>query len=324
MFRRGLVIPVMLAALPVAAAALVLSPAFLQPAAEPPPATHSAAPEKAALGVPDLGALEPRDGTASSPAFDVARIGRDGWSVFAGTAPPNSNVTVTADGKPVGTAKADERGEWTLVTEHDFTSDDPVLGLSTSTGEAPRIAGAEQRQPETKAAAGGLNASNRMMRDLENLVAAARNPGQSSGTQAAVRAPVPVPIQFIFREATFTEDGREAVELLLEYLMLKKPEAIVLTGHADKRGSEAFNIELSRDRLEAVANYLKANGFTGNLVLVPKGSSEPYQGIDRASLDRHTLWQLDRRVELQLDADVTPHRSAQDSRGRAWRNRLAK
>ncbi len=105
------------------------------------------------------------------------------------------------------------------------------------------------------------------------------------------------------------------MELLLEYLKIKQPDSVVLTGHADERGSEAFNLELSRDRLDAVADYLKANGFTGNLMLVPKGSSEPYQGVDRSRLDRHTLWQLDRRVELQLDADIAPHRSAQDNPG---------
>ena len=305
----------MLAALPVAAAAVVLSPAFLGPAPDQPSTTQSATPERAALAVPDLDALKPRDGSASAPAFDVARISPDGWSVFAGSAPPNSTVTVTADGKPVGTVKADGRGEWTLVTEHEFASKNPVLGLSTSAADAVQMADPGYRQPESKAAAGGPDPSTSMMQNLESLVAAARDPKQPSRSQVAVRAPVPVPIQFVFRKAALTEDGRKAMELLLEYLKIKQPDSVVLTGHADERGSEAFNLELSRDRLDAVADYLKANGFTGNLMLVPKGSSEPYQGVDRSRLDRHTLWQLDRRVELQLDADIAPHRSAQDNPG---------
>lgn len=318
MFRRGLFVPVMLAALSAAAAAVVLSPALLNlapgPDLEPGPqsAAHSTSSDTT---VADLDALKPRDGSATSPAFDVARISPDGWSVFAGTAPPHSHVTVTADGKPVGTAKADERGEWSLVADHEFTRNDPLLGLSASPGEsAQQMAGAGYRQPETKAAAGGLDPSASMMQNFESLVAAARDPEQPSRSQAAVHAPVPVPIQFVFREATFTENGRKAMELLLEYLKIKQPESVVLTGHADERGSDAFNLELSRERLDAVANYLRENGFTGHLVLIPKGSSEPYLGVDRSLFDRDTLWQLDRRVELQLDADLPAHRSAQDSR----------
>ncbi|HEX7075387.1 MAG TPA: OmpA family protein [Hyphomicrobiaceae bacterium] len=317
MFRRGLFIPVMLAALSAAAAAVVLSPGLLNFASGPnltpgpQPAAHSATPDTAAA---DLDALKPRDGSATSPAFDVARISPDGWSVFAGTAPPNSHVTVTADGEPVGTAQADERGEWSLVTDHEFASKDPILGLSASPGEpAQQMAGAGYRQPEAKAAAGGLDPSASMMQNFESLVAAARDPEQPSRSQAAMHAPLPVPIQFVFREATFTENGRKAMELLLEYLKIKQPESVVLTGHADERGSDSFNLELSRERLDAVVKYLREHGFTGNLVLIPKGSSEPYRGIDRSSLDRETLWQLDRRVELRLDADVPPHRSAQDS-----------
>lgn len=313
MFRRGLIIPVLLAALPVAAAAWVFSPTVFDAAPEPQPSTQPQSRQSAALATPDLEALKPREGAAQTPGFDVARISPDGWSVFAGTAPPNSTVTVTADGKPIGTAKADERGEWTLLSDYEFKNLDPVLGLSTRhEPDKPQLAG--RRGAETKAAAGKLDPPARMMRDFEDLVASARRPEQSAGSQTAVRAPVPVPIQFVFRQAEFTDEGRKAAELLGEYVKLKRPESIVLTGHADERGSEAFNVELSRQRLETVAEYLRRNGYQGGLVLIPKGSSEPYQGVDRTTLDRHTLWQLDRRVELVLGAEVQPHRSVQGGR----------
>lgn len=307
MFRRGLIIPVVLAALPVAAAAWVFSPAFLETRTEPEPGTRTAAPRQAALNVPDLGALAPRDGSATSPAFDVVRISPDDFSVFAGTAPPNTTVTVTADGKPIGTARADERGEWTLLSDHRFANAAPVLGLSTASREEPQVA--VRDEAGARPAAGTLAPPARMMRDLEDLVAAARNPGQPAKSDAAARTSVPVPIQFVFRQAVFTGEGRKAAELLSEYLRLKKPESIVLTGHADERGNEAFNLELSRQRLATVADYLRQNGYQGRLVLIPKGSSEPYRDVDRASLDRHTLWQLDRRVELDLGPLVQPHRS---------------
>lgn len=312
MFRRGLVIPVLLAVLPVAAAGWVLSPTFFRNGGETESGVQARAPQTAALPTPHLDALTPREGTAEKqPGFDVARISPEGLSVFAGTAPPNSTVTVTADGKPVGTAKADEHGEWTLLSDHRFSTPDPDLAVSARTGVEPRLA--DRREDDAGPATAGLAPPARMLREFEDLVAAARRPDDRAEPHGAVGAPVPVPIQFVFRKAELTEQGRRAAELLSEYLELKNPERIVLTGHADERGVEAFNIVLSRQRLETVEALLRQNGYQGRLVLIPKGSSEPYQGVDRSAFDRHTLWQLDRRVELQLGAETQPRRSVQGS-----------
>ena len=132
---------------------------------------------------------------------------------------------------------------------------------------------------------------------------------QAAAVPAAV--PVPVPMHFVFREATFTEDGRKAADLLVEYLRLKKPAAISMSGHADERGSDGFNMELSRERLETVAAYLRENGYTGKLTLTPKGRSAPYTGVDRSLYSRDALYQLDRRVEVLLD--TVPARAAEAS-----------
>ena len=60
--------------------------------------------------------------------------------------------------------------------------------------------------------------------------------------------------------------------MLAEYLRAYKHQPITLTGHADERGSNSYNMELSRQRLEAVARYLRGSGVTNNLELLPKGS----------------------------------------------------
>lgn len=109
---------------------------------------------------------------------------------------------------------------------------------------------------------------------------------------------VPVPITFVFNEANFTENGRKAAALLLEYLKLKRFPSVRLTGHADERGTEEFNMELSRERLDTVAKFLRENGYDGHLELIPKGKSEPFTGVVRSEYDQEELWQLDRRVEL--------------------------
>ena len=49
--------------------------------------------------------------------------------MFAGRAEPNSAVTITADGKELGTAQADENGEWTFTTEQKIANPDAKLAL---------------------------------------------------------------------------------------------------------------------------------------------------------------------------------------------------
>ncbi len=69
---------------------------------------------------------KPTDG---APSFDIARIDPNGISVFAGRAEPRSLVTITADGKEIGTAEADENGEWTLTPDASIPNPDAKLAL---------------------------------------------------------------------------------------------------------------------------------------------------------------------------------------------------
>lgn len=272
-------------------------------------------------------ALKPAPGSPeAAPRFDVARIDPKGTSVFAGRAEPRSLVTITIDGKELGTAQADENGDWMLSTEAKIANPDGKLALfKAPPGTVPRVVGAEPQHAEVKASStkpmtAGAVAST-MLKNLEGMVAAARTeagastpavpatadqrsastapaPATLPGTNAAQTTSVPVPVTFIFNEATLTSDGRKAAALLLEYLQLKHFPKITLTGHADERGSDELNMALSRERLETVAHYLREGGYKGQLDLIPKGKTEPYTGVMRGDFSQEDLWQLDRRVEL--------------------------
>ncbi len=133
-------------------------------------------------------------------------------------------------------------------------------------------------------------------------IAAAIPPAGVGGepAPAAISAPIPVPITFMTDETTLTANGERAAALLAEYLRLKQPAGIMLSGHADARGPDAYNMRLSRRRLEALERYLRAAGYSGELSLVPRGKREPYLGIDRRRLPLREIYQADRRVELHL------------------------
>ena len=114
------------------------------------------------------------------------------------------------------------------------------------------------------------------------------------------QVPIPVPITFVTDEIELTPDGARAAALLAEYLRLKRPEGISLSGHADSRGSDGYNMDLSKRRLETIERYLRQAGYAGKLSLTPKGKREPYLGVDRTRLSANEVYQADRRVELRL------------------------
>jgi outer membrane protein OmpA-like peptidoglycan-associated protein len=407
-----LAVPILILLLMLFAGAVWLLAAYVdipqlagRPPAEAPAVSDQSTPADATRSSASTAEAPSADGQPDA-SFDVARIDPQGTSVFAGRAEPGSTVTIVGDGKPVGTAQADENGEWTFATEHPFASAEPKLALSVKSAaetkadkekaDQTKVAGSlETREPpkdgpEHKSA--GTVASN-LLKDFEGMVAAARTeaekekqeaaesqakaesetkseekaeskaadpsqPAQAAQTEvvpkeqkearvvvpepplqpspppatpagpqtsqsppqqdapppstspparlaatgpekpAASNKPIPVPITFVFNEATFTPEGRKAVSLLLEYLQLKHFGRVSMTGHADERGSDELNMDLSKERLDAVAGYLKSGGYDGKLQLIPKGKTEPYAGVDRSKYSKEDLYQLDRRVEL--------------------------
>ena len=133
------------------------------------------------------------------------------------------------------------------------------------------------------------------------VTAAANAPStRASATDARPEAPIPLPITFMTDEIELTADGARAAALLAEYLRLKRPEGISLSGHADSRGPDGYNMDLSKRRLEAIEQYLRRAGYAGKLSLTPKGKREPYLGLDRTRLSLQEAFQADRRVELRL------------------------
>jgi len=109
----------------------------------------------------------------------------------------------------------------------------------------------------------------------------------------------PVPINFVYKEAVFTDEGKKAVAALLEFILRKKLNKIVLSGHTDERGTEEFNMTLSEARLVAVSTFLRSNGFTGNIELRPMGEIRPIQIRNPEEYSQEEIWQFNRRVELE-------------------------
>ena len=112
---------------------------------------------------------------------------------------------------------------------------------------------------------------------------------------------VAIPINFRTNSAELTERGRHFARDMAVYLDEQRPGNITLYAHTDPRGSEEYNLELSRRRGEAVKRFLRDQGVTPLIRVEAMGESRPFP-LDPRDRNRHTQaerWQMDRRVELK-------------------------
>ncbi len=251
------------------------------------------APKRAPLGTAGSASRsEPRqvEDRAAPASFDVARLASDGPAVFAGRAPAEWNVTILADAEPIATVRADGNGEWAVVVDRRFAPGEYRLSLTAkSTAVGRELIGQSMRVTVASSAHPPLLHAG-----------ASSSPAKVPQGRTELIRPRPVPITFAYDSTDFTPVGRRGAAALSDFLREQKLASATLSGHADERGSDAYNMELSRRRLDNVARYLRESGYAGKLVLVPKGRSEPYLSPERWKLSREDALQLDRRVELHL------------------------
>lgn len=109
---------------------------------------------------------------------------------------------------------------------------------------------------------------------------------------------VELAIEFEFDSTIFTAKGAGYAQKLLDYLIERTPPKIVLEGHTDPVGTDAYNQALSLRRAESLRTYLIENGYVGQVDIVGRGETDvplPPQGIVADSPEHH---QIARRVVL--------------------------
>lgn len=136
--------------------------------------------------------------------------------------------------------------------------------------------------------------------------------------QAPAPAPAPIVIEkvslstdvlFGFNQAELTPAGQQRLDDLAKNAQGANVEQVVLTGHADRIGSENYNKELSEKRAQAVADYLAQRGVDRSRLKVEgKGESEPVTGNQCVKMGSESnknqklisCLQPDRRVDAAL------------------------
>ncbi|HVG60240.1 MAG TPA: OmpA family protein [Hyalangium sp.] len=104
------------------------------------------------------------------------------------------------------------------------------------------------------------------------------------------------PVQFGFNEASLTSEAQGRLSELADCIKETKVTGrITLEGHADERGTEEYNLQLSNRRAASVKRYLTTLGIPArNLEAVGYGETRP---VNSASDEE--AWGQNRRVEFR-------------------------
>lgn len=103
-------------------------------------------------------------------------------------------------------------------------------------------------------------------------------------------------ILFEFDQAVINESSKPQLSDLVGYLKSNDKYHIEILGHADSKGSDQYNLQLSQARADAIKDYLKQKGIEGSRInTLGLGSAFPVLNNDTAK-NRN----VNRRVEIKI------------------------
>jgi outer membrane protein OmpA-like peptidoglycan-associated protein len=124
----------------------------------------------------------------------------------------------------------------------------------------------------------------------------AKRPAASAGHEQEVSASaLSLPVRFAFGSAEILPEARSQLDALAKGIkLLPANRAVLVEGHTDNVGDDAYNLELSRARARAVRDYLVAHhGIEASrLKAVGYGESRPVEGSDPSAA-------VNRRVQFR-------------------------
>ena len=103
-------------------------------------------------------------------------------------------------------------------------------------------------------------------------------------------------VHFDFNKATIRGDARAILDSAIDTLREEGDVAVIVEGHTDDRGSDAYNLRLSERRAQAVRDYLVAGGIVpSRITSIGRGESQPV--ASNATEDGRAQ---NRRVEIRI------------------------
>ena len=99
---------------------------------------------------------------------------------------------------------------------------------------------------------------------------------------------------FDFDSAELSAETRKVLDRVVDKFLTNPSARVVISGHADERGTREYNLALGHLRASIVANYMVANGIDGlRIKKVSFGKEKPLlKGLVEEA------WSKNRRVEI--------------------------
>jgi len=125
---------------------------------------------------------------------------------------------------------------------------------------------------------------------------AAAGPATSAAVTSSERAIIANVIYFDLDESALADESRSAVEAKAPVLLRHPNMRVRITGHADERGSDEYNLALGLRRAAEAKRYLAALGIAEDRIEIVT------MGEERPAVQGHTeeAWALNRRAEFEV------------------------
>ena len=224
-------------------------------------------------------------GTYSAPTTSIVLDGQGGGNYSNSST--SETITVESDGSGVYS-----KGTVTIINNGDGTgsySDDKLTIQNNGDGTAT-VNGKEVKDAPKVDKLGKLG----KFPPVANL-----KPVESCGTVITLEDGV----LFDFGKSDIRPEAAQTIKSLATVLSSNKVPAAHVYGHTDSVSDEAFNLQLSQERADAVVAELKKDGVSSTLDATGYGESKPVAPNENADgSDNPSGRALNRRVEIFIPA----------------------
>ena len=115
-------------------------------------------------------------------------------------------------------------------------------------------------------------------------------------------------VLFEFDKAVLKPEGKTAIDNLVvaKLAQLQTLQVVIVTGHTDRLGSEAYNLKLSKQRADAVRDYLVSKGVDKTKIeTIGMGEKQPVVQCNQKEMKALiACLQPNRRVDVQVKGET--------------------
>jgi peptidoglycan-associated lipoprotein len=140
---------------------------------------------------------------------------------------------------------------------------------------------------------------------IKDVAAVVAEPEAPVVTQESAEPIAAAPVQedmtaerifFDLDSSALTPEGKKALEGNALWLLTQQEVRIIIEGHADERGSDAYNLALGEKRAQTVRDYLMSLGIDSERVaIISYGEEKATKGATS-----NVAWAQDRRAEFVI------------------------